>query len=72
MSSSSACGTLAPVVVVGLQNMGNAALTIPELLLILEVVRHIKCHTGVANQLSESSSTATQALRVWGQAQSCR
>ena len=64
MSSSSACGTLARGRGSGVI---NTALTIPELLLILEVVRHIKCHTGVASQLSESSSPATQALEGMGQ-----
>lgn len=37
-------------------------LTIPELLLILEIVRHFKCHTVFADRTPESSSPATQAL----------
>lgn len=45
----------------------QTALTIPELLLILEVVRHLKCHTVVAGGLSESSSPSTQALNSMGQ-----
>ena len=39
-------------------------LTIPELLLILEVVRHFKCHTVFADQPPKSLSPATQALAV--------
>jgi hypothetical protein len=39
-------------------------LTIPKLLLILEVVRHFKCHTVFADQPPKSLSPATQALGV--------
>lgn len=46
---------------VGLRSSG--ALTIPELLLIFEVVRHLKCHVGVAGQLLNSSSPAMYAPR---------
>lgn len=39
-------------------------LTIPKLLLTLEVVRHLKCHTVFADQPPKSLSLATQALGV--------
>ncbi len=48
------------VLVVGLQQ--RRTLTVPELLLILEVVRHLKCHTVCAGQPPKSLSPATQAL----------
>lgn len=41
-------------------------LTVPELLLALEVVRHLKCHVGVADRLSESSSPKAQGSRWEG------
>lgn len=44
--------------------MAQVPLTIPELLLILKVVRHFKCHTVFADQLPKSSSPATQVLGV--------
>ena len=37
------------------------ALTIPELLLILEIIRHLKCHVVVAGLLQQSSSPAIKA-----------
>lgn len=37
------------------------ALTIPELLLILEIIRHLKCHVVVAGLLPKSSSPAMKA-----------
>ena len=40
------------------------SLTIPELLLILEVVRHLKCHTVFAGQPPKSLSPAKQAPEV--------
>lgn len=43
---------------------GCSARTIPELLLILEVVRHLKCHVGVAGRVLQSSSPATKATRT--------
>lgn len=43
---------------------GAGALTIPELLLILETVRHLKCHVVVPGQLLEPSSPATQATVI--------
>lgn len=48
--------------VVGLRR--HNSLTIPKLLLILEVVRHLKCHTVFAGQPPNSLSPATQALGV--------
>lgn len=39
------------------------ALTVPELLLVLEVVRYLKRHAGVANQRSDASSTAWELWR---------
>jgi hypothetical protein len=38
-------------------------LTIPELLLILEIIRHLKCHVVVAGLFPESSSPATKATK---------
>lgn len=40
------------------------SLTVPELLLILEIVRHVKCHTVFADQPPKSLSLTTQALGV--------
>jgi hypothetical protein len=41
------------------------SLTIPELLLILEIIRHLKCHVVVAGLLQESSSPAMKAAEGW-------
>lgn len=40
------------------------SLTIPELLLILEIVRHVKCHTVFAGQPPKPLSLTVQALEV--------
>jgi hypothetical protein len=41
-----------------------SALTIPELLLILEVIRHLKCHVWVAGQVLKSSSQRRRLQRI--------
>ena len=56
MSSSSVASGLVEALLVGLQNF---ALTIPELLLILEIIRHLKCHVVVADLFLQSSSPTT-------------
>lgn len=66
MSSSSVSRVSWKVSLVGLQYSGHSplpALTIPELLLILEIIRHLKFHVVVAGLLPESSSPATKGLK---------